>query len=91
MYDVPNKEPEKTPGEGLYLAAIAPQVHAPHITAATLWLNGSNDHHGGHERGEQTFKMFQPGVPWSFAIQARGHHNTEKLGDTAPSRSLCKW
>jgi hypothetical protein len=25
--------------------------------------------------------MFKPGVPWSFAIQARGHHNTEKLGD----------
>ncbi|MBT3191445.1 MAG: hypothetical protein HN341_02710, partial [Verrucomicrobia bacterium] len=22
-----------------------------------------------------------PGVPWDFAVQARGHHNTEKLGD----------
>lgn len=81
MYNVPYVEPPRTPGEELYLAAVESQAHAPYITAATLWLNGSNDHHGGHERGEQTFKMFKPGVPWSFAIQARGHHNTEKLGD----------
>ena len=81
MYNVPYKEPEKTPGEELFLAAVAPQAHAPYITAASLWLNGSNDHHGGHERGDQTFKMFAPGVPWDYAVQARGHHNTEKLGD----------
>ena len=81
MYDVPPKTPQKTPGEELYLSAIAPQAHVPYIKAASLWLNGSNDHHGGHERGCETFKMFQPGVPWDFAIQARGHHNTEKLGD----------
>ena len=29
----------------------------------------------------ETFKSFKPGVPWDFAVQARGHHNTEKLGD----------
>jgi dienelactone hydrolase len=81
MYNKPYFEPEKSPGEELYLAAIAPQAHAPYITAACLWLNGSNDHHGGHERGEQTFKMFNPEVPWSFAHQARGHHNTEQLGN----------
>lgn len=81
MYNVPYHEPPKTPGEKLYLATVESQAHARYITAATLWLNGSNDHHGGHERGDQTFKMFKPGVPWSFAIQARGHHNTEKLGD----------
>lgn len=81
MYNVPYQEPPMTPGERLFLATVEAQSHAPYITAATLWLTGSNDHHGGHERSETTFRMFKPGVPWSFAIQARGHHNTEKLGD----------
>ncbi|MEO1997546.1 MAG: prolyl oligopeptidase family serine peptidase [Planctomycetaceae bacterium] len=80
MYEVPYREPQRTPGERLYLSAIAPQAHVPYIKAATLFLNGTNDHHGGHERGLQSFKMFQAGVPWSFAQQARGHHNTEKIG-----------
>jgi hypothetical protein len=44
-------------------------------------MNGTNDHHGGHERGEKTFDSFQDDVPWAFAHQARGHHNTEKLGN----------
>ena len=81
MHNNPYREPEKTSGQQLYLSAVAPQAHAPHITAASLWLNGSNDHHGGHERGCETFKNFKPEVPWDFAVQARGHHNTEKLGD----------
>lgn len=81
MYEVPPKNTPKTPGEELVLSAIAPEAHAPHIKAACLWLNGTNDHHGGHERGEETFKMFQPGVPWSFAHQARAHHDTSKLGN----------
>jgi len=81
MYNNPYQAPPMSAGEQLYLSAIAPQAHAPHIRAASLWLNGSNDHHGGHERGAETFKMFQSEVPWDFAIQARGHHNTEKLGD----------
>jgi dienelactone hydrolase len=83
MHNNPYKAPDQTPGQKLFLSAVAPQAHAPHIKAASLWLNGSNDHHGGHERGEQTFKAFKPGVAWDFAIQARGHHNTEKLGDNA--------
>ena len=83
MYDVPPKNIPKSPGEELMLSAIAPEAHAPYIKAACLWLNGTNDHHGGHERGEQTFKMFQPGVPWSFALQARGKHDTNKLGNDA--------
>ena len=81
MHNNPYREPVKTPGQQLYLSAVAPQAHAAHITAASLWLNGSNDHHGGHERGCETFTKFKPGVPWDFAVQARGHHNTEKLGD----------
>ena len=81
MHNNPYREPVKTPGQQLYLSAVAPQAHAPYITAASLWLNGSNDHHGGHDRGCETFKSFKPGVPWDFAVQARGHHNTEKLGD----------
>ena len=81
MYNKPYNEPAKTPGQKLFLSAVAPQAHAPYSTAASLWLNGSNDHHGGHERPGQTFDMFKPGVPWDFAVQARGHHNTEKLGD----------
>lgn len=80
MYQVPSVEPPKSAGEELLLSAIAPEAHAPFIRAASLWLNGSNDHHGGHERGEQTFQRFSSGVSWSFAHQARGHHDTEKLG-----------
>jgi dienelactone hydrolase len=79
MYEVPYTEPPKSPGEEIYLRSVAPEAHVPYITAATLFLNGSNDHHGGHERGLESFKHFQPEVPWSFAIQARGHHDTEKV------------
>ena len=80
LYNNPYVEPEKTPGEEIYLAGIAPEAYVPYITAATLFLNGSNDHHGVFERGLESFKRFKPGVPWAFAIQARGHHNTEKTG-----------
>lgn len=80
LYNVPYVEPPKSPGEEILLASIAPEAHVPFITAATLFLNGSNDHHGGHERGLESFKKFPEDVPWSFAIQARGHHDTEKIG-----------
>jgi dienelactone hydrolase len=80
MYNTPYVEPPKTPGEEIYLAGIAPEAHVPYITAATLWLNGSNDHHGGHERGLESFKRLPKGVPGSFAVQVRAHHNTEKIG-----------
>ena len=83
LYDVPPKNIPKSPGEELLLSAITPEAHAPYIKAACLWLSGTNDHHGGHERSEQTFKMFQPGVPWSYALQARGKHDTDKLGNDA--------
>ena len=82
-YKVPYTEPPKTPTEEMILTAVAPEAHSPYITAATLWLNGTNDHHGGHERGEDNFKKFQPGVPWDFAHQARAHHDTSKLGNDA--------
>ena len=80
MYNNPYQATEQSSGHKLFLSAVAPQAHAPHITAASLWLNGSNDHHGGHERAGQTFELFKSSVPWDFAVQARGHHNTEKLG-----------
>lgn len=80
LYNVPYVEPPKSPGEEIILASIVPEAHVPFITAATLFLNGSNDHHGGHERGLESFKKFPKNVPWSFAIQARGHHDTEKIG-----------
>ncbi|MEI6239162.1 MAG: prolyl oligopeptidase family serine peptidase [Planctomycetia bacterium] len=83
MYAVPPVEVPKSPGEEIFLAALAPEAHVPHITAATLWLNGSNDHHGGHERALESFKMFKPGVPSAFAIQARGHHNTDRIEQDA--------
>lgn len=79
LYNNPYVEPEKSPGEEIFLAALAPEAYVPHIRAATLYLNGSNDHHGGFERGLESFKRFQPGVPWAFAVQARGHHNTEQI------------
>ncbi len=81
MYENPPKEPAMSAGEKLFIQTVESQAHAPYISAPTLWLTGSNDHHSGHERGGETFKMFKPSVPWSFAVQARGHHNTEKLGD----------
>ena len=80
LYNVPYVEPPKSSGEKIILASIAPEAHVPYITAATLFLNGSNDHHGGHERGLESFKSFPKDVPWSFASQARGHHDTEKIG-----------
>ena len=80
MYDPGASVPPKTEGEQLFLDSLAPEAHVPHLKAATLFLNGSNDHHGGHERGLESFKHFPQGVPWSFAVQARGHHNTEKIG-----------
>jgi dienelactone hydrolase len=83
MYDGRTDLPAKTSGEEIYLTSIAPQAHVPFVTAATLWLNGSNDHHGGHERGIESFKLFKPGVPWAYAIQARGHHDTDKIGHDA--------
>ena len=83
LYNNPYVEPPKSPGDKLLLSAIVPEAHAPFIKAPTLWLNGTNDHAGGHERGELNFKMFQPGVPWSFAHQARARHDTSKLGNNA--------
>ena len=80
LYNLPYIEPPKSSGEEIILASIVPEAHVPFITAATLFLNGSNDHHGGHERGLESFKKFPKNVPWSFAIQARGHHDTEKIG-----------
>jgi hypothetical protein len=79
MYNVPYVEPARSAGEEIYLRSVAPEAHVPYIKAATLFLNGSNDHHGGHERGLESFKQLAPRVPWSFAIQARGHHDTEKI------------
>ena len=83
MYDGRTVDPPKTSGEEIYLTSIAPEAHVPSITAATLFLNGSNDHHGGHERGLESFKQFKPGVRWAYAIQARGHHDTDKIGHDA--------
>lgn len=83
MYKVPYTEPPKTRGEEIFLAGLASQAYVPYITAATLWLNGSSDHHGGFERGVESFKMMKPGVPWSFAVQARGHHNVDKVEQDA--------
>ncbi len=83
MHDPNSRQPPMSEGEKLFIQTVEAQSHAPYIGAPTMWLTGSNDHHSGHERGGETFKLFRPSVPWSFAIQARGHHNTEKLGDDA--------
>jgi hypothetical protein len=77
---------EFDPDQGDFKAEIVKTEMQDGITTRDSFISAyvlgeSNDHHGGHERGEQTFRLFRPGVPWSFAIQARGHHNTEKLGD----------
>ena len=79
LYNTPYSEPPKNARENVLLSCLSPEAYVPYVTAATLWLNGSNDHHGGHERGLESFKRFKPGVPGSFAIQARGHHNVERV------------
>lgn len=80
MYDPGAQVPPRSAGESVFLESLAPEAHVPFLKAATLFLNGSNDHHGGHERGLESFKHFPANVPWSFAVQARGHHNTERIG-----------
>jgi dienelactone hydrolase len=60
MYNVPYTEPPKTAGEEIYLRSVAPEAHVPYITAATLFLNGSNDHHGGHERQVRVHQRVRP-------------------------------
>ena len=80
MYDLERTyNPEPNAGEILYLAHISPQAHAPHMKAATLWLNGTNDHTGGHERGETSFTQFQPNVPWAYAHDPRRHNDTRSI------------
>lgn len=79
LYDPGKTPPEMSPGNKVYLATMAPQAHAPHIKAACLWLSGTNDHHGGHERSEHMFHKFQKDTPWNFALNARGHHSTDGI------------
>ena len=83
MYKIPYHEPAMNKGEKINLASIAPQSYVPSINAAPLFLNGTNDHHGGFERGLETFKLLKPSIPWSYTLQARGHHNTDKIGHIA--------
>ena len=61
------------------MATMAPEAYVPYITAPTLYLNGSNDRHGGFERGLESFKRFKDGVPWAFAVQVRAGHNVDKI------------
>lgn len=79
LYNNPYHEPAKSPGQELYLSTLAPQAHAPYIKAACMWLNGTNDHHGGHERGEHMFHKFAKTTPWNYALVARGHHSTDGI------------
>ena len=49
----------------------------PLTTPPALWKE-YDPNHGDFK--EEIVKKFPRGVPWSFAIQARGHHDTEKIG-----------
>ncbi|MHC4502028.1 MAG: alpha/beta hydrolase family protein [Planctomycetota bacterium] len=79
-YDLKKKTPAPNEAQQVYLAGLAPQAYAPYVDCPALFLNGTNDHHGGHERGHDTLKALPRGIPYAVAHQARGHHNTEKLG-----------
>ena len=59
MYNNPYVEPAKSPGEEIFLAGMSPEAYVPNITAATLFLNGSNDHHGGFEARAGEFQAVQ--------------------------------
>ena len=79
-YDLSKNRPAPNEAQQVYLAGIAPQAYAPYVNCPALFLNGTNDHHGGHERGHDTLKALPDGISYAVAHQARGHHNTEKLG-----------
>jgi dienelactone hydrolase len=59
MYNPNTRQAPMSDGEKLFLQTVEAQSHAPYISAPTLWLTGSNDHHSGHERGGETFKLFK--------------------------------
>ncbi|HUU93470.1 MAG TPA: dienelactone hydrolase family protein [Phycisphaerae bacterium] len=79
-YGLNKDKPAPNKAQQVYLAGIAPQAYAPYINCPALFLNGTNDHHGGHERGHDTLKALPKGIPHAVAHQARGGHDTEKLG-----------
>lgn len=62
-------------GEKLYLNAIAPESEARYTKVPILLINGSADHHGGHDRVDDTFDKIPTGVPWDFSHDANKMHD----------------
>jgi dienelactone hydrolase len=62
-------------GEKIYLNAIDPSIEAKGVIAPILLINGSADHHGGHDRVDDTFANVPANVPWDFSHDANKNHN----------------
>jgi len=51
------------------------EAMAKYARVPILLINGSADHHGGHDRVDDTFDKISPGVPWDFSHDANKGHN----------------
>jgi dienelactone hydrolase len=75
-YKIPSTTyPAWLSGEKIYLNAIPPEVEAKYTTVPILLINGSADHHGGHDRVDDTFSKIPENVPWDFSHDANKGHN----------------
>lgn len=67
--------PAFTSGEKIYLNAPTAEATAKFARVPILLINGSADHHGGHDRVDDTFDKISSGVPWDFSHDANKNHN----------------
>ena len=75
-YQIPaTAYPAFTSGEKIYLNAPTVEMEAKYACVPILLINGSNDHHGGHDRVDDTFSKMPSGIPWDFSHDANKGHN----------------
>lgn len=71
-------------GERIYLNAPTAEMEAKFTRVPILLINGSNDHHGGHDRVDDTFSKIPSGIPWDFSHDANKMHDvTLNVGNEA--------
>jgi len=75
-YQIPSTSyPAWLSGEKIYLNSPTSEAMAKYARVPILLINGSADHHGGHDRVDDTFDKISPGVPWDFSHDANKGHN----------------
>jgi hypothetical protein len=67
--------PTFTTGEKIYLNAPTAEATAKYTRVPILLINGSADHHGGHDRVDDTFDKIPTSVPWDFSHDANKMHD----------------